>query len=91
MLLIHVGLNPLAHPEPILWIGFFWVLLGGFMIALASVRSHSRLWSLIFKEVASGGTPTARFFMAVAGWILVFLPFMLLFLMAYNRLYNFSF
>jgi hypothetical protein len=45
---------------------------------------------LIFKDAGSGGTPTARFFMGAAGWILVALPFTLLFLMAYNRLRNFS-
>jgi hypothetical protein len=86
LLLVHVGLNPIANPEPLPWLGFFWVLLGGFMIALASVRSHHRLWSLIFKDAGSGGTPTARFFMAAAGWILVILPFVLLFLIAFGRL-----
>jgi tetratricopeptide (TPR) repeat protein len=85
-LLIHVGLNPVRNPEPLLWFGFLWVLLGGFMIALASVRSRSRLWALLFKDAGSGGSPTARFFMAAAGWILVILPFVLLFLMAFNRL-----
>jgi tetratricopeptide (TPR) repeat protein len=91
LLLLHVGFNLIANSDPLLWFGFFWVLLGGFMIALASVRSHHRLWSLLFKDVSSGGTPIARLFMSAAGWILVFLPFALLFLMAYNRLYNFSF
>ena len=90
LLLLHVGFNLIANSDPLLWFGFFWVLLGGFMIALASVRSHHRLWSLIFKGVGSSGTPTARFFMGAAGWILVALPFILLFLMAYNRLYSFS-
>lgn len=90
LLLVHEGLNPIVNSDPLLWFGFFWVLLGGFMVALASVRSHHRLWSLIFNDVGSGGTPTARFFMAAAGWILVILPFVLLFFMAYNRLYNFS-
>lgn len=86
LLLVHVGLNPISNSEPLLWLGFFWVLLGGFMIALASVRSHHRLWSLIFKDAGSGGTPTARFFMAATGWILVFLPFGMLFLIAFGRL-----
>ena len=90
LLLLHVGFNLIANSDPLLWFGFFWVLLGGFMIALSSVRSHHRLWSLIFKDVGSSGTPTARFFMGAAGWILVALPFILLFLMAYNRLYSFS-
>jgi len=91
LLLMHEGLNPITNSDPLPWFGFFWVLLGGFMIAIASVRSRHRLWSLIFKDISSGGTPTARFFMAAAGWILVSLPFVFLFLMAYNRLYHLAF
>lgn len=86
LLLMHVGLNPIANPEPLLWIGFFWVALGGFMIAVASVRSHHRLWFLLFKDAGSSGTPAARFTMSVAGWILVALPFVLLFFMAFSHL-----
>jgi tetratricopeptide (TPR) repeat protein len=86
LLLVHVGLRPITNSELLLWFGFFWVLLGGFMIALASVRSHHRLWLLIFKDAGSGGTPTARTSMAVAGWILVFMPFAILFLIAFGRL-----
>jgi tetratricopeptide (TPR) repeat protein len=87
--LVHVGLNPIRNSDPMLWFGFFWVLLGGFMIALASVRSHHRLWALIFKNIGSSGTPTARFFMASAGWILVVMPFVLLFVIAFGRLKTF--
>jgi tetratricopeptide (TPR) repeat protein len=90
LLIMHLGMNPIANPDLLLSLGFLWVLLGGYMIALAAVRSHSRLWSLIFKDAGSGGSPTARFFMAAAGWTLVILPFMLLFFMAYRRLYYFS-
>ena len=86
LLFIHVGLNPIANPELLLWFGFFWVLLGGFMIALASVRSHSRLWSLLFKDAGAGGSPAARFSMSAAGWILVTLPFVLLFYAAFIRM-----
>lgn len=86
MLLIHVGMNPIANPDFIAWFGFFWTLLGGFMIAIASVRDHSRIWSLLFRDVGSGGTPVARFSMAAAGWILVILPFVFLFVIAFGRL-----
>ncbi len=86
LLLAHVGLNPFANPDFLLWIGFFWTLLGGFLIALASIRSHSRIWSLLFKEVGSGGTPAARFTMSAAGWVLVILPFAVLFFAAFNRM-----
>jgi hypothetical protein len=56
------------------------------MIALASVRSHHRLWTLIFKDAGSRGTPAARLSMSAAGWILVILPFVFLFLTAFDRL-----
>jgi tetratricopeptide (TPR) repeat protein len=91
LLLLHMGFNLISNPDPLLGLGFFWVLLGGFMIALASVRSRHRLWSLIFKDAGSGGTPTARFIMSAAGWMLVAIPFALLFLMAYIRLYPLAF
>jgi tetratricopeptide (TPR) repeat protein len=89
LMLIQVGVNPFAHPEPLLWLGFFWVLLGGFMIALASVRSRHFLWILLFKDISAGGTPTARLAMAAAGWILVLLPYVMLFLTAFYRLRDF--
>ena len=89
LLLVDEGLNPIANPSLLQWFGFFWVLLGGFMIALASIRSRHRVWTLLFKDVSSGGTPVARFVMAAAGWILVILPFAVLFLMAFNRLQAF--
>ncbi|MCA2001224.1 MAG: hypothetical protein LDL51_05100 [Chloroflexi bacterium] len=85
LLLIHMGMNPFFHPDPLPLFGFFWSLLGGFLIAFASVRSHSRLWTLLFKEVGSG-SPAARFSMAAAGWILVVLPYLLLFFLAFLRL-----
>jgi tetratricopeptide (TPR) repeat protein len=91
LMLVQVGVNPFAHPEPLLWLGFFWVLLGGFMIALASVRSRHFLWIWLFKDISAGGTPTARRSMAAAGWILVLLPHIMLFLAAYYRLRDFIF
>jgi tetratricopeptide (TPR) repeat protein len=86
LLLAHVGLNPFAEPNLLLWIGFLWVLLGGFLTALAAIRSRSRIWSLLFKDVGAGGTPAARFTMSAAGWILVMLPFAMLFFAAFNRM-----
>ncbi|SRR6266540_614787 len=87
--LTQVGINPFAHPEPLLWLGFFWVLLGGFMIAIATVRSHNRLWFILFRDAGSGGSPWARFAMAAAGWILVLLPHIMLLLFAFYRLLHF--
>ena len=88
LMLIEVGINPFAHPEPFLWLGFLLVLLGGFMIALASVRSRHRLWLILFKDFGSGGTPAARILVASAGWVLVLLPHAMLILVAYYRFVN---
>jgi hypothetical protein len=84
--LIHVGVNPFANPEPLLWIGFFIVLLGGYMNALAAVRSHNKIWSLLFRTAAAHSTPAMRFVMAAGGWILILIPHILLFLMAVMRI-----
>ncbi len=89
LLLIHVGINPLADPDFTLWVGLIWTIVGGALIAFASVRSHHRLWFLLFKDVSTGGTPVARLSLAVAGWLLVLFPFMLMFFMAYRRLFYF--
>ncbi|HQU36354.1 MAG TPA: hypothetical protein PLR65_07200 [Anaerolineales bacterium] len=88
LMLIQTGINPFAHPEPFLWFGFLLVLFGGFMIALASVRSRHRLWYLLFKDVGAGGAPAARALVASAGWCFVLLPHVMLVLMAYQRLVN---
>jgi tetratricopeptide (TPR) repeat protein len=89
MLLIHVGINPLANPQPVLWLEFFGSILGGFLIAFASIRSHHRLWYLLFKDVSTGGTPLARAFMGVTGSMLVLFPFIHLFYAAIQRLFDF--
>ena len=88
LVLIQVGINPLADPEPVLWIGLPWVVLGGFMIALASVRSHNPLWTMLFKNPGANGTPASRFIMTLVGWILVLLPYTVLFLSAIFQTLN---
>jgi tetratricopeptide (TPR) repeat protein len=88
LLLIHNGLNPFVNPEPLLLAGILWVMLGGGMIAFATVRSHHRLWFLIFRDVSSSGTPTARFAVSATGWVLVLLPHILLFKLALDRLFE---
>jgi tetratricopeptide (TPR) repeat protein len=88
LLLVHNGLNPFANSEPLLLAGILWVMLGGGMIAFATVRSHHRIWFLIFRDVSSSGTPGARLAMSVTGWILVILPHILLFKLAFDRLFG---
>jgi tetratricopeptide (TPR) repeat protein len=88
LLFIQVGINPLADPQPLLWLGFLWVLVGGFLVALASVRSRHRLWSMIFGDASSGGTPKSRLVLNAAGWALILLPHLLLVVEAVYRLLN---
>ncbi len=88
LLFVHNGLNPFANPEPLLLAGIIWVMLGGGMIAFAAVRSHHRLWFVVFKDVSSSGTPAARFAVSATGWILVLLPHILLFKLALDRLFE---
>jgi len=88
LLFIHNGLNPFANPDPLLLAGILWVMLGGGMIAFAAVRSHHRLWFVVFKDISSSGSPTARFAVSATGWILVLLPHILLFKLALDRLFE---
>ncbi|HSG44224.1 MAG TPA: hypothetical protein VLA72_13820 [Anaerolineales bacterium] len=86
MLLIHVGINPFATSDPVLWMELLVTLFGGFLIAFASVPFHSRLWFLLFKDVSTSGTPLARASMMVVGWLLILLSFLHLFASAFARL-----
>jgi tetratricopeptide (TPR) repeat protein len=90
-LLVHVGVNPFAHSDPFFWLGLLWVTLGGFLIALASVHSHNRLWALLFGDVGASGTPMARLATVAAGWVLVLLPHVMLFVSAWYRLMDYEF
>ena len=85
MLLIHVGIDPFAAPDLVLWMELLVTLFGGFLIAFASVRSHNRLWFMLFRDVSMGGTPLARASMMTVGWILVLLAFLNLFASALLR------
>jgi len=86
LLLMEIGFNPFADPELVLWVGLLVTILAGFMIAVASVRSHHRLWFTLFKDVSSGGSPMARISMMFSGWVLLLISFFLLFITDYQRL-----
>jgi len=91
MLLIHAGFDPFTSPDPILWLELPMTLLGGVMIALATVRFHHRLWFRLFRDASTGGTPLARATMMTLGWMLVLIPFLHLFASALLRLITTSF
>lgn len=85
MLLIHVGINPLADPAPLLWLEFLIAAFGGMLVAFASVRSHHRLWFVLFKDVSRAGSSTARMGISAIGWMLIALPFLHLYFAAFRR------
>jgi tetratricopeptide (TPR) repeat protein len=89
MLLIHAGINPFADPDLVLWLESLPTLFGGLLIAFASIRSHNRVWFLLFRDVSTAGSPLARASMTVAGWVLVLLPFLHLFASAYLRMIHY--
>lgn len=91
LMLIQVGVNPFLHSDPIFWIGLIWVTVGGFIVALAAVPSHNRLWTMLFKDIGASGTLQARRGMAAVGWLLVALPHVILFASAWLRLSNYLF
>jgi tetratricopeptide (TPR) repeat protein len=84
-MLIQVGIWPFAHPEPLLWMGFVWVLLGSLMIALTTVHSPERLKQILSQQFGANGLPVARSAL-VLGWFLVLLPYGLLLTVALLRL-----
>jgi hypothetical protein len=84
-----VGLNPIAHRAFYLWIGLPIVFLGSFLLGLAEVRSNHIVWQKLFFEHGDGSS-FARLVTATAGWFLVILPHILIFLDSLNRLQNFK-
>lgn len=84
--LLHLGVNPFARPEPVTWVGMLWVMAGGFLAALSSVKSHNRMWTWIFSDYSGSGSPLARRALSVAGWILILLPYLIMFISAWDHL-----
>jgi tetratricopeptide (TPR) repeat protein len=88
LLLMQMGLNPLKYPNLFLWLGLPLVILGGFMLSLAEVRSHHMVWQKLFREQGAGSA-LARGVIAVTGWFLVIVPHTLLLLDSLHRLQGF--
>jgi tetratricopeptide (TPR) repeat protein len=89
LVLVQVGLNPIAHRVFHLWLGLPVVVLGSFLLSLAEVRSNHIVWQKLFSEHGDGSS-FARLMAATAGWFLVILPHILIILDSLNRLQNFK-
>jgi len=85
-ILLQEGLNPIKHPAPDLWIGIPIVAFGSFLLAVASVRARHAIWQRWFGEHSGRGTNASRALVAVAGWMLVLTPHLLLVWDSYLRL-----
>lgn len=85
LVLLQEGLNPFAHFVFYHWVGLPFIVLGSFFIAVAAVRSRHAIWQRLFGERGRGST-AARWTVALAGWILVLLPHLLLVLDSFARL-----
>jgi hypothetical protein len=83
--LIQVGLKPLEHLTSYLWLAFPWVVLGSFLVAVSEVRYRHLIWHRLFRENGDGSL-AARVMVAVAGWIMIFIPLALLLIDSLNRL-----
>ena len=85
LMLVHNQLNPFAF-TPILWLGVILTLLGGFLVAVANVRSRHRIWEKLFDDPGGGGSPLARLTVSLAGWLLLFISYAYLMQISFERL-----
>ena len=89
LVLVQVGLNPIAHPAFYLWLGLPVVILGSFLLSGAEVRAQHAVWQKLFSEPGEGSA-FARLTAAATGWFLVLLPHVLIVLDSLNRLQHFK-
>jgi tetratricopeptide (TPR) repeat protein len=87
---IQEGLNPIRHPAPGLWLGIPLVVLGSFLLAVASVRVRHVLWRGLFGDRRGRGSALMRALVVVAGLVLVLAPHLFLAWDSYLRLQTFQ-
>lgn len=89
-ILTQQGLNPFKHFAPHLWLGLPLVVLGSFLLAVVGLRARHTIWQRWFRKPDDRGTNAMRNLVAVAGWILVLAPHLLLVWDSYIRLQSFQ-
>jgi tetratricopeptide (TPR) repeat protein len=87
---VQEGLNPIRHPAPDLWIGMPLVILGSFLLTVASIRSRHAIWQRWFGDQGGRGSNAARALVALAGWMMVLTPHLLLAWNSYLRMQTFQ-
>jgi len=88
--LVQEGLNPIKHPAPGLWIGIPLVIFGSFLLAVAGIRSRHAIWQRWFGDQGGRGSNAARALVAIAGWMMVLTPHLLLVWNSYLRMQTFQ-
>jgi tetratricopeptide (TPR) repeat protein len=88
--LVQEGLNPIKHPAPGLWIGIPLVMFGSFLLAVAGIRSRHAIWQRWFGDQGGRGSNAARALVAIAGWMMVLTPHLLLVWNSYLRMRTFQ-
>ena len=89
-ILVQEGLNPIKHPAPDLWIGMPLVIFGSFLLAVAGIRSRHAIWQRWFGDQGGRGSNVARALVALAGWMMVLTPHLLLVWNSYLRMQTFQ-
>jgi tetratricopeptide (TPR) repeat protein len=84
LILIHAGLNPL-HLPAILLLGLLGVGLGSIVVAGTANTPHHAMWQRLLGIQSIADSPT-RFMLTALGLLLIFIPFLTVFLAAYGRL-----
>jgi len=87
---IQEGLNPFKYPTPGLWIGIPLVVLGSFLLTVAGIRVRHAIWRRWFGQQGERGSNAMRALVAVAGWMLVLTPHLLLMWDSFLRLQSFQ-
>jgi hypothetical protein len=88
--LIQEGLNPIKFPALDLWIGIPLVVFGSFLLAVAGIRSRHAIWQRWFGDQGGRGSNAARALVAMAGWMMVLTPHLLLVWNSYLRMRTFQ-
>lgn len=88
--LVQVGLNPLRHPAPNLWLGIPMVMFGSFLLTVAGMRSRHIIWERWFGDPGRRGSNVSRMLVAISGWMIVLVPHLILAWDSFMRLQTFQ-
>lgn len=87
---IQEGFNPIRHPAPILWFGLPLVMIGSYLLAVASVRVQHAIWRKWFGDPIGKGSDMMRALVTAAGLVLILAPHVFLAIDSYLRLQIFQ-